>query len=101
MTRLEPLQITYGGRIYNASYRVQGAVVSVESAYGSRSVDLKGRSDAKTLAEAALRDLVEAWRCGGTPMKKARRRTLAGDQAQGRRSPASSSTPRRGPPRPP
>lgn len=60
-----PIQIIHGGRAYNASYRVTGDVVSVESAYGSRSADLKGRTDAKAQAEVVLRELVEKWRPAG------------------------------------
>jgi hypothetical protein len=61
MYKAQSVQITYGGRAYNASYRIADGVHSVDSAYGSRSADLKGRSDHKAWAEAVLRQLVEQW----------------------------------------
>jgi hypothetical protein len=78
MTNPEPIQIIHGGRAYNACYRVAGGVLSVESAYGSRSADLKGRSDERDQAQAMLRALVEAWQPGGHAKKKARRPKPAG-----------------------
>jgi hypothetical protein len=77
MTRPEPVQITYGGRAYNASYRVDGGVVSVESAYGSRSAALAA-SEPKAEAEALLRGLVEAWTPGGPNAKGPARTKRAG-----------------------
>jgi hypothetical protein len=64
--RRHPLQITHGGRKYNGAYRVEDGLVKIESAYGSRAADIgkRGEAGVEALAQALMRQLVEAWRPG-------------------------------------
>lgn len=59
--QLQPVRVDHAGQRWSGLYRLDGRCVCVESAYGSRAVDV-GRRDPKAVAAAALRDLVDAWR---------------------------------------
>ena len=59
--RRDPIQILHHGRRYNGSYRLDGNVVHVESAYGSRAADLGRRSRPQIIAERLMHELVAAW----------------------------------------
>ena len=59
-SRRECIQIQHSGRTYNGAYRVDGGLVCVESAYGSRAADV-GRSDPERVAKRLMLELVKGW----------------------------------------
>jgi len=61
MTRRQTLQIDYAGRKWNGTYRVDGRVVHIESAYGSRAADIGRGADPHGAAQRAFLDVVKAW----------------------------------------
>lgn len=63
--REDPLQVTYGDRTYNGSWRMENGRVFVNSAYGSANRDvLTGHP--KVIAELLLKELAAKWKPGGS-----------------------------------
>lgn len=54
-----PVQIVRAGRAYNATFRQEGGVIYVDSAYGSNTEGVPaGRKDPKVIAERVLGEIV-------------------------------------------
>jgi len=65
MSPRQTLQIDYAGRKWNGAYRVDGRVVHIESAYGSRAADMGRRTDSAGVAQRAFLEVVKEWRPAG------------------------------------